>query len=323
MDEKTTEEHPILATKEQTLVYTQPQLATTETKSLLLTLGHKTANKKEIVPERAQEEVIQRHHDRPLHRHPGQDKTLEKIQRNYRFDRMKRKVIEFIRNCEQCAKNKPSRHKPYGQAQQIDLPEAPWKTIMIDFVVKLPKSTDPATKVVYDSILVVVDKLTKYTHLVLWKESGTANKLASVLLKELVSHRGLPKTIISDQDKLFTSKFWNTWTRQLGIDTRMSTAYHPQTDRQTEWTNQTIEQYLQHYINHQQDNWVELLPIAQFAYNNQQHSVTGTTLFFANYGRNPQWQATAGGNVVNVSKLAAMHKMMKTTINCAQNTTAR
>ena len=188
MDEKTTEEHPILATKGQTLVYAQPQLATTETKGPLLTLGHKAANKKEIVPERAQEEVIWRHHDRPLHRHPRRDKTLEKIQRNYHFDRMKHKVTEFIRNCEQCAKNKPSRHKPYRQAQQIDLPEAPWETIMMDFVVKLPKSTDPATKVVYDSILVVVDKLTKYAHLVLWKESGTANKLASVLLKELVSH---------------------------------------------------------------------------------------------------------------------------------------
>ena len=188
MDEKTTEEHPILAMKGQTLVYAQPQLATTETKSPLLTLGHKVANKKEIVPERAQEEVIQRHHDRPLHRHPRQDKTLEKIQRNYHFDGMKHKVTEFIRNCEQCAKNKPSRHKPYRQAQQMDLPEALWETITMDFVVKLPKSTDSATKVVYNSILVVVDKLTKYTHLVLWKESGTANKLASVLLKELVSH---------------------------------------------------------------------------------------------------------------------------------------
>ena len=97
-------------------------------------------------------------------------------------------MIKFICNCEQCAKNKPSRHKLYRQVQQIDLPEALWETIMMDFIVKLPKSTDPATKVVYDSILVVVDKLTKYTHLVLWKESGTANKLASVLLKELVSH---------------------------------------------------------------------------------------------------------------------------------------
>ena len=79
MNKKTTEKHPILATKEQTLVYAQPQLATTETKSPLLTLSHKAANKKEIVPERAQEEVIQRHYDRSLHRHSRQDKTLEKI----------------------------------------------------------------------------------------------------------------------------------------------------------------------------------------------------------------------------------------------------
>ena len=152
MDKKTIEEHPILATKGQTLVYAQPQLATTETKGPLLTLGHKVANKKENVPERAQEEVIWRHYDRSLHRHPGQDKTLEKIQRNYHFDGMKCKVTEFIHNCEQCAKNKLSRHKPYRQAQQIDLPKAPWKTITMDFVVKLPKSTDPATKVVYNSI---------------------------------------------------------------------------------------------------------------------------------------------------------------------------
>ena len=68
---------------------------------------------------------------------------------------------------------------------------------------------------------------------------------------------------------------------------------------------------------------MELLPIAQFVYNNQQHSMTGTTLFFANYGRNPQWQVTAEGNIVNVDKLAAIHKMMKITINRAQNTTAR
>ena len=113
MDKKTTEEYPILVMKGQTLVYAQSQLATTETKSPLLILGHKVANKKEIVPERAQEEVIQRYHDRSLHRHPRQDKTLEKIQRNYCFNRMKCKVTEFIHNCEQCAKNKLSRHKLY------------------------------------------------------------------------------------------------------------------------------------------------------------------------------------------------------------------
>ena len=100
---------------------------------------------------------------------------------------MKWKVTEFIRNCEECAKNKPSHHKPYGESQQIDLPEVAWDAITIDFVVKLLRSEDLVTKVKYDSILVVVDKLTKYTHLILWRETGTASELTNVLLKELVS----------------------------------------------------------------------------------------------------------------------------------------
>ena len=104
----------------------------------------------------------------------------------------------------------------------------------------------------------------------------------------------------------------------------MSTAYHPQTDGQTERTNQTMEQYLRHYVNHRQDDWVELLPMAQFAYNDQQHSVTGTTPFFANYGRNPRWEAMAAGSgtSTNVEKLTAMHEEMKTAIESAQKTTS-
>ena len=77
-------------------------------------------------------------------------------------------MTEFIHNCEECVKNKLSHHKPYGESQQIDLPEVAWDTITIDFVVKLPRSENPVTKVKYNSILVVVDKLTKYTHLILW-----------------------------------------------------------------------------------------------------------------------------------------------------------
>ena len=93
-------------------------------------------------------------------------------------------MTEFTHNCKECVKNKLSHHKPYGESQQIDFPEAAWDTITIDFVVKLPRSV---TKVKYNSILVVVDKLTKYTHLILWQETGTVSKLTNVLLRELVS----------------------------------------------------------------------------------------------------------------------------------------
>ena len=84
-------------------------------------------------------------------------------------------------------KNKLSHHKLYRESQQIDLPEVAWDTIIIDFVVKLLKSENKVTKVRYNSILVVVDKLTKYTHLILWQEIGTASKLTNILLKELVN----------------------------------------------------------------------------------------------------------------------------------------
>ena len=84
-------------------------------------------------------------------------------------------------------------------------------------------------------------------------------------IKKIIANHGIPQSIISDRDKLFTSKFWNTWTRQLGTKVKLSTAYHPQTDGQIEQTNQTLEQYLRHYINFKQNKWIDLLPLAQFA----------------------------------------------------------
>ena len=107
------------------------------------------------------------------------------------------------------------------------------------------------------------------------------------MLKKIVSNHKLSQNIISDKDKLFTSKFWNTWTRLLGTKVKLSTAYHLQTYRQTKRTNQTLEQYLWHYINFKQSNWTDLLPLAQFAYNNQHHSMTGLSPFYANLRQHP------------------------------------
>ena len=104
----------------------------------------------------------------------------------------------------------------------------------MDFIVKLPLSKDTITDIKYNSTLVVVDRLTKYAHFIPWKEKRNAKDLAKVILKEIIANHGIPQNIISDRDKLFTSKFWNTWTRQLGTKIKLSTAYHPRTDRQTE-----------------------------------------------------------------------------------------
>ena len=157
----------------------------------------------------------------------------------------------------------------------------------MDFITKLPASSDVVTGTKYDSILVIVDKLTKYTEMIPFKETYTAPELGHILLDKLIKHHGIPASITSDRDKLFTSAYWTTLITAMGTKRKLSTAFHPQTDGQTERANQTLEQYLRAYVNQRQNNWVSLLPLAQIAYNNQVSDTTKRTPFFANHGRHP------------------------------------
>ena len=157
----------------------------------------------------------------------------------------------------------------------------------MDFITKLPKSKEPMTKVTYDSILMETCKLTKEAYLIPYMEASNAKELAYAFLKNFVSKHGMPSKIITDRDKLFTSKFWKSLMKQMGGEQKMITAFHPQANGQTERMNQTIEQYLRYYVNFQQDNWVELLPMAEFIFNSIEGSTTGVTPFYANKGYNP------------------------------------
>ena len=130
----------------------------------------------------------------------------------------------------------------------------------------------------------------------------------------MVSNHGLPKEFITNRDKLFTSKFWETLTAELGVKHKMSTAYHPQTDGQSERMNQTVETYLRHYVNMKQSNWVQLLPMAQFTYNNARNETTGKTPFEANYGYHPEvWRdPRAHGSrsqraILDIAELKKLH----------------
>ena len=140
------------------------------------------------------------------------------------------------------------------------------------------------TECLFDSILVITDRLIKYGYFIPYKEATNSEDLAYIFLCHIVSTHGLPDEIISDRGTTFTSKFWQSLMQQLGANHKLSTAFHPQTDRQTEQLNQTLEQYLRCYINYQQDNWVSLLPLAQFAYNSATTETTKISPFFANYG---------------------------------------
>ena len=157
----------------------------------------------------------------------------------------------------------------------------------MDFIVKLPILKDPVTKEEYDTILVIVDRLTKLLHLIPFNKKYTAEQLGFIILDRLIRYHGIPEALISDRDKLFTSNYWKTLMPLLGTKLKMSTAFHPTTDGQTKRTNQTLEQYLRHYINDAQDNWVALLPIAQLALSARESSTTKEIPFFANFFKDP------------------------------------
>lgn len=230
--------------------------------------------------------IIHMYHDRRTAGHPGITRTLELIKRNHGWRGMKKDVKDHIRACDTCAKAKHSRLRKYGLLQPLEVPSRPWASITMDFITKLPLSEELVTRKKYDAILVVVERLTKYAHFIPYCESSGAEDLAYVFLRYIFSQHGMPEEIISDRDKLFTSKFWKSLMEQLGTKHRLSTAYHPQTDGQTERTNQTLEQYLRCYTNYQQDDWVSLLPVAEFAYNNTAPA-NGISPFVANYGYHP------------------------------------
>jgi hypothetical protein len=156
----------------------------------------------------------------------------------------------------------------------------------MDCVTDLPEST--ASK--YTGILVIVDRLTKMPTYLPCRKDIDSPELAQMFFEHMICKRGVPDNIVTDRGKEITSRFWNRVCSHLSINHRVSTAFHPQTDGQTERQNQTMEQYLRGFCNYEQDNWVELLPLAEFAYNTSIHHSTCMTPFWANYHYHPSMQ---------------------------------
>ena len=153
----------------------------------------------------------------------------------------------------------------------------------MDFMTGLPLSSDWKSDS-YDSILVIVDRLIKMVHYEPVKVTIDAPGLAEVIIDVVVRHHGLPDSIVTDRGSLFTSKFWSSLCYFLGVKRRLSTAFHPQTDGQTERQNSTMEAYLRAFVNFEQNDWARLLPMAEFTYNNAKNASTGHTPFELNCG---------------------------------------
>ena len=169
----------------------------------------------------------------------------------------------------------------------------------------------------YNSILVIVKRLTKWAYFVPFLQTVTATDFAYIFIETVFAQYRMPKEIILDRDKLFTSQFWQLLTDQLGTKHKLLTAFHPQTDGQTERTNQVLEQYLQYYLDYEQTKWVELLPTAQFAYNNSA-GATGISPYYANYRKHLRlhdyklgMKPVAEKAKILVTHLQTMHQLLK------------
>ena len=185
-----------------------------------------------------------------------------------------------------CLALKAVRHKPYGDLQSLLVPTHWWKDLSMDFVTGLPISTD-WKKDSYNSILVIVDRLTKMVHYKPIKITIDTPGLAEVIIDVIVWHYGLPNLIVTDKGSLFTSKSWSLLCYFFGIKRRLSTVFYSQIDGQTKRQNSTIEVYLWAFVNFEQNNWARLLPMAEFTYNNAKNVSTGHMIFKFNCGYHP------------------------------------
>jgi RNase H-like domain found in reverse transcriptase/Reverse transcriptase (RNA-dependent DNA polymerase)/Integrase zinc binding domain/Chromo (CHRromatin Organisation MOdifier) domain len=229
-------------------------------------------------------QILRAHHDSPIAGHYGQDKTLELISREFFWPGMTKFVEDYIRTCDTCARTKAPRHKPFGPLNPLPIPKRNWASVSMDFIVDLPLSRN------FDAIYVVVDRLSKMAHFIPTTIKTSAQETARLFFDNVFRLHGLPEDIVSDRGTQFTSKFFTSLMDLCSIQQNLSTAFHPQSDGQTERVNQTLEQYLRAYCDYQQDNWTDLLNLAEFAYNNSSHASTHVSPFYANYGYHPTFQ---------------------------------
>jgi len=239
---------------------------------------------KRYVPENDQLwlRLIQEHHDTALARHPGRAMTFDLLDRQYYWKDMRRQVDQYVWNCHNCQRARTSRHAMFGVLHPLPVPEKRWEDISMDFVVGLPECEW------FDAIWVVVDRLSKMRQFFPCHTTIDAVGLPQFFLREVVQLHGLPKTIVSDRGPQFASTFWGQICSRLEIERRMSMAFHPQTDGQMEQMNAGMEQYLRVFVNYQPDDWVQWLPLAEFAANNGISESTKCTPFIAIQGVDPR-----------------------------------
>jgi hypothetical protein len=211
--------------------------------------------------------------------HPGSTKMYQDLKKKFWWQGMKRDVAEYVAQCHVCQQVKAEHQRPAGPLQPLSILEWKWDQIAIDFVVGLPKA--PGRQ---DSIWVVIDRLTKSAHFIPFHITDPVPKLAEIYIRDIVRLHGVPVSIVSDRDSRFTSRFWKCLQDALGTKLNISTAYHPQTDGQSERTIQILEDMLRLCVLDFKGKWIKYLPLIEFAYNNSFQATIGMAPYEALYG---------------------------------------
>ncbi len=230
--------------------------------------------------------IIHLCHDDPVAGHLGRDKTTSLVLRTYFWPGLPFDVRAYVDTCDNCQRNKPPNQRPPGLLQAIPIPERKWQQITMDFF-DLPMSDNN-----YDCVFVVVDRLSKQAHFIPLTRTASAATVASLFFREIFRHHGLPESIITDRDPRFVSAFWQTLFAHLGTQLNLSTAYHPQSDGQTERVNRSLGTFLRAYVAGRERTWDTYLTAAEVAYNNAPHASTGESPFFLTYGTHPTLPST-------------------------------
>ena len=235
---------------------------------LIYYTNHDDGRERLCIPNSLEQEVFRLAHD--SQQHGGYHRTFDRIARSVYIRHLSKHLKQYIHHCPDCNLNQTKRHRPYGEMQPVDTPAVPFHTITMDFISCLPR-----TATGYDNLLTVTDKFSKRVLLIPGKKQASAGEWAHLLLRELIGQSwGIPSAIISDRDAKFLSELWTTIFKALGTELLYSTTYHPQTDGQSERTNQTIEAALRmHCVTNSNTDWTELLPYIQGMLNNSTTSI--------------------------------------------------
>lgn len=225
--------------------------------------------------------LLREFHDSPMGGHGGIRRTYHTIASEFYWKGIKKSVQDYVKACDVCQRHKYDTTIPAGLMQPLPIPQQIWEDVTMDFIEGLPKSKG------MDTILVVVDRLSKYSHFIALSHPFSAPTVASKFMTEVVRLHGVPRNVVSDRDKVFMSLFWSELFKLMGTELRRSSAYHPQSDGQSEVVNRCVETYLRCFSADKPTKWSSWLAWTEFNYNSMFHTAAEMTPFRVVYGRDP------------------------------------